>query len=287
MRYLELRAEMDRVLVEAATAVLLEKVQGVGLEEGPNWTVIAHFPDTQEGKRQLEEASRVLENLPAFFHMVKAPRVSVGTRDEEEWAEAWKKYYKPLRIGPFHVVPAWERPEITGDDLVLRLDPGMAFGTGTHVTTQLAMEAIAREVTPGMRVLDVGTGSGILALAAALKGASQVWGIDRDPVAVRSARANARLNGLSGRLRITRGELFQWARPGRPPLDVVVANITGGVIRSITPLLARILKPGGTFIASGIVDTQEEDTVKTISQNGFALESTRRRDGWVLITSRR
>ncbi|MEW6082570.1 MAG: 50S ribosomal protein L11 methyltransferase [Bacillota bacterium] len=286
MRYLELRAQMDRVLVEAATAVLLEMVQGVAWEEGSSWTVVAHFPDTQEGKRRLEEASRVLKNLPAFFHMVKAPRLSVGTRDEEEWAEAWKKYYKPLRVGPFYVVPAWERPEITGDDLVLRLDPGMAFGTGTHVTTQLAMEAIAREVTPGMRVLDVGTGSGILALAAALKGASQVWGIDRDPVAVRSGRANARLNGLSGRVRITRGELVQWARPDRPPLDVVVANITGGVIRSITPLLARILKPGGTFIASGIVDTQEEDTVKTLSQNGFAL-STRRRDGWVLITSRR
>jgi len=287
MRYLELRAEMDRVLVEAATAVLLERVEGIALEEGSSWTVIAHFPCTQEGKRQLKEASRVLGNLPAFFHMVKAPRVSVGTRDDREWAEAWKKYYKPLRVGPFYVVPRWASPEITRGDLVLRLDPGMAFGTGTHVTTQLAMEAIAGTVTQGMRVLDVGTGSGILALAAALKGASQVWGIDRDPVAVRSARANARLNDLSGRVHITRGELGQWARPGHPPVDLVVANITGGVIRSIAPIVAGVLRPGGIFIASGVVDTQEEDTVQTLSQNGLAPQGTEHRDGWVLITSRR
>lgn len=287
MLWLELRAEVDGVLVEAAASALLERgAGGVAVEEGSRTVISAYFPDTPDGRLSFNEARQAMEGLPAFFDLAARVRVCCRKRSAGEWEDAWKKYYKALRLGPFLIVPAWEEPRPREGANVLRLDPGLAFGTGQHPTTQMVLEAMAPEVRRGARLIDLGTGSGILAIGAALLGADPVWGVDRDPQAVRSARANVRLNGLTGRVRLIRGEINDWLCRGHSPVDVVLANITAGVIQSVASQVAMALGGKGVFIASGIIERCEEDTARAIEGVGFAVEGFARRSGWSCLVAR-
>lgn len=203
---------------------------------------------------------------------------------EEDWASAWKQYFKPQRIGERIVIkPTWEDWDAKPGEVVVQIDPGMAFGTGLHGTTRLCLHALEERVTPGATVADVGTGSGILAVAAALLGASQVTATEIDPLAVRIAQENIALNGVAQTVSVTEA-----AAPPTGTFDIVVANILADVILSMAPALLTALRPGGgLLIASGIIDTRAGDVQAGLTKAGFTDLETRTEGEWAALLARR
>ena len=202
---------------------------------------------------------------------------------EQDWAENWKKYYKPFRAGEHLVIkPSWEPYEEQEGDLVLELDPGMAFGTGTHETTFMCMEQLEKYVKPGCRVIDVGCGSGILGLAAAKLGASDVLAIDLDELAVKVAKENTEKNGLSDIVRVAHGDLL-----GRreEQADVIVANIIADVICYLCGPAKKHLLPGGVFICSGIIREREEDVQNALAAAGYTVCNRLAKGEWVCLAA--
>ena len=203
---------------------------------------------------------------------------------EQDWAENWKKYYKPFRAGEHLVIkPSWETYEEKEGDLVLELDPGMAFGTGTHETTFMCMEQLEKYVTPGCKAIDVGCGSGILALAAAKLGASDVLAIDLDELAVKVAAENTVKNGLSDRVRVVHGDLLEKADE---MADVIVANIIADMICFLCGPAKKHLLPGGTFICSGIIREREDDVQQALAAAGYAVCNRLAKGSWVCLAAK-
>ena len=201
---------------------------------------------------------------------------------EEDWANEWKKYYKPLKVGHrFVIKPLWEDYVAKEGEIILHMDPGMAFGTGTHETTRMCLEAIEEELRQGDRVFDIGTGSGILAISAAKLGASEVVGVDLDVVAVHSARENVAHNQLEN-VQILKGNLLDVVE-GKA--DLVVANIIAEVIKFITADVKIALKVGGIFISSGIIKEKEDLVKEELLLHGFIIKAVKREGEWVCITS--
>ena len=199
--------------------------------------------------------------------------------EQQDWETAWKAYYHALPIGKrLAIVPSWE--EYPTDRIVIRLDPGMAFGTGTHETTALCLAALDELVKGGERVLDIGTGSGILAIAALKLGAAGAEGVDIDPMCVRTAGENARLNGVDGKLKVLVGDLSDKAT-GK--YDIITANIVANAILHLAPCVPALLAEGGTFIASGIIDAREEEVCAGLAAAGLKVAEVRRQGGWVAI----
>ena len=200
--------------------------------------------------------------------------------DEEEWATAWKKYYKPTRVGEkFVVVPSWEKYTPKDGDIVIDMDPGMAFGTGTHETTRLCMSLVEKNVKSGDKVLDVGSGSGILAIAAKKLGAAYCAGCDIDEVAVRTEKENAALNGcdvdfyrsdLLKNVKLKNGEKF----------DVIIANIVADIIIRMSENAGEYVKSGGLLIASGIIDQREKEVDDAMEKHGFEKTGAEYEKGW-------
>lgn len=209
-------------------------------------------------------------------------RLFVGSVQQEDWETAWKRYYHTIEIGQkLAVVPSWERYD--GDRVQLLLDPGMAFGTGTHETTFLCLELLDERVAGGERLLDIGTGSGILAIAALLLGAREALGVDIDPMCVRVAGENAALNGVQDRLGIEAGDLAD-AADGK--YDIITSNIVADAILRLAPDAAARLAPAGVFIASGIIEEREAEVCAALEAAGLALAETRRAGGWVALVAR-
>lgn len=206
---------------------------------------------------------------------------------EEEWATAWKKYYNPVKISEkFTIVPTWEMYEpVNSDELIIELDPGMAFGTGTHPTTVMCIQALERTVLPGDRVIDVGTGSGVLSIAAAQLGAEDVRAYDLDEVAVTSAKLNIKLNKVSNMVSISQNNLLDGVE--EKSADVIVANILAEVILRFTDDVARVVKPGGTFIASGIIQQKKEQIKEALVKAGFEISETILMEDWVALIAKR
>lgn len=212
-----------------------------------------------------------------------SPEITIRFVAEEDWANAWKQYFKPQRIGRRLVVkPTWESFDAAEGDLILQVDPGMAFGTGLHATTRLCLRALEDRVVPGMEVADVGTGSGILAVGAALLGASRVAAVDNDPVAVRVAIENVAVNDLRARVTVEES-----SAPPSGSFDIVVANILADVILGMVPALLAATKPGGLLIASGIIDSRAEGVRVGLLEAGFLPAETETDGEWVALISRR
>lgn len=202
---------------------------------------------------------------------------------EEDWANNWKKYYKPFRVGKSLIVkPIWEEYEAKDGDLVVELDPGMAFGTGDHETTNMCMKALEEYVTKDSVVFDVGCGSGILAIAAAKLGAKKAVGVDLDPVAVESAKENVSYNNLDN-IEILYGNLVDVIE-GKA--DVVVANILAEIICILTEDVKRVLKDGGIFITSGIIHDRVDMVVKKMEASGFEIIEANRDGEWNCIIAK-
>ncbi|SDM20136.1 50S ribosomal protein L11 methyltransferase [Bacillus sp. OK048] len=213
--------------------------------------------------------------------------VTISEVNEEEWATAWKKYYHPVKISErFTIVPTWEiYTPVSSDELIIELDPGMAFGTGTHPTTVMCIQALERSVQTGDRVIDVGTGSGVLSIAAAMLGAEDVRAFDLDEVAVTSARLNIKLNKVNDKVTTKQNNLLDGVEENSA--DVIVANILAEVILRFTDDVARILKPGGLFIASGIIQQKKDMVKEALISTGFEITETILMEDWVAIIAKR
>lgn len=207
--------------------------------------------------------------------------LTVETRSEEDWANAWKAHYVPVRVGTRVVVrPPWRDYEPVTGDVVVLLDPGMAFGTGTHPTTQIALRLLEQLEIAGRTVFDVGTGSGIIAIAAAKLGARVVDGVDIDAVSVRQANANVALNDASERVRIWKSDMAPNADPERT-YDLVVANIIARVLIEIAEQVAPAVAAGGTLVLSGIIDSKEAGVVETYRLLGFEMVERMQIEDWI------
>ncbi len=204
-------------------------------------------------------------------------------RCEDDWKESWKQYYRPVPIGErLTVVPVWEKDTYcprAGEHIVL-MDPGVAFGSGTHETTRLCAALLERHMTPGMRILDVGTGSGILAIAAAILGAGQVDAYDLDPVAVRIARENTAVNGVGDRIRCGVSDLLRDVEEKGEGFDLITANIVADIILRMAPDVGDYLKPGGLLIVSGIIDRQADQVRDALTQTGLTLIDSMTEHDW-------
>ena len=204
--------------------------------------------------------------------------------NEEDWANNWKQYYHTQRIGKRIVVtPSWEEYTPTGDDVQMRLDPGMAFGTGTHDTTRLCLELLEECVTPETRILDVGTGSGILSVGGVLLGAPSALGVDIDPVAVKVANENAEINKVQDKTEFVCGDLTDKVH-GK--FEIVTANIVADVIIRLLSTVKNYLLKGGVLIVSGIIDTRADEVENACHKAGFITEKRLEHGGWVAIKLR-
>lgn len=247
--------------------------------------VRAYFP--ADGR--MDETKAQLESALSYMNMMyPMPMPVYQTVAEEDWAEAWKAHYKPIRIGQRLLIrPRWVEVETDADTLVISLDPGMAFGTGTHPTTQLCLEALAAHVQPGMNVLDLGCGSGILAIGAAKLGAKQVLALDIDPIAIEATRENAVENGTAGQIVAQEGSLATIVTSARR-FDLAVVNILARIIiQMCDEHLGDVIRPGGIGIFSGIIEDQAEDVEVALLKTGLEPFVRRQQGDWVAIEARR
>ena len=245
--------------------------------------VTIYVADNPQGMEELAQVRQILARLKAQDPDGKYGRLELEMKDvdEEDWSNAWKKYYHPVQVGEHLVVcPSWEAYDRKPDEVVLTLNPGMAFGTGTHDTTRLCMELLEKYITPQDTVLDVGCGSGILAITAALLGANKIIGCDIDEVAVKVAGENAALNGVQDRIAFHQGDLTSQVEGS---FQIICANIVADVIIRLSEDAGRYLAKDGIFITSGIIDTREQDVLNALEQNGFQVIERRTSGGWVAL----
>jgi ribosomal protein L11 methyltransferase len=242
--------------------------------------VTAAFRMEQVGERLLREVRECLDRLESEGGVAVTATMQLTRGDA--WVEQWKHFYHPFKVGPRLVIrPPWETYAAAPEDLVLTLNPGQAFGSGLHPTTQLCLEVLeaCMAAQPGVRLLDVGCGSGILSLAAVLFGGIGAYGIDLDPVAVRVARINARLNHLSRRVAFAIGSL----EVVNGPFEVVVANILLEPILALLPAFRTLLAPGGRLILSGILAAEVPQLQRRLSTPGWRISQQTTREEWAAV----
>lgn len=205
---------------------------------------------------------------------------------EEDWAENWKKYYKPVRIGRVTIVPAWEKYDAEDGEVIVRMDPGMAFGTGTHETTRLVLRFIEREIKGGELLLDIGTGSGILSICASKLGASFCCAYDIDPVAVKVARENVRDGGVDN-VSVDVSDLLSNVDKSRGKYSFAVANIVADIIVRMMPDISDYLTLDASLVLSGIIADREEEVVRSVAECGFKVVDRLTENDWVALLVKR
>ena len=273
--YIEDYSDIEQQVAEIAHVDLIEQE----LLDKPRDTVIIHL--------YLEPSAQPAETLALIAARMEAAGLDYTAEmekvEQEDWQNGWRKYYHPMEIGRrLAVVPSWQEYET--DRVKLVLDPGLAFGTGGHETTSLCLEALDRLVKGGERVLDIGTGSGILAIAALKLGAAEAEGVDIDPVAVRTAGENAALNGVADRLTVLVGDLSDKAS-GK--YQIITANIVANAILSLAPAVPGLMAEGGVFIASGIIDTRKDEVLAGLRAAGLTVRQVSEKRGWECIVCTR
>ena len=203
--------------------------------------------------------------------------------NEEDWANAWKAYYKPIKIGSkIVIVPAWEKYTAAEGELVVRMDPGMAFGTGTHETTRLVIGLLEKYTTPGVRMLDVGTGSGILAICASRLGAGECKAYDIDPMSVRVARENIKDSGLSN-ITCDQSDLLRSVDLDGGKYGLICANIVADIIIRMTPDVHKYIADDGVLLASGIIMERSSDVIECFQAHGFEIVERAEENGWCAL----
>lgn len=246
--------------------------------------LIAYLPLDEQLASKVDSIRQLVATLADYDLDPGRAEVSLSEVEDEDWATAWKAYYKPILVGEKLLIkPSWEDIEPT-DRLVIELDPGMAFGTGTHATTTMCLEILERLIKGGERVIDVGCGSGILSIAAALLGASQVQALDYDPVAVKVARENITTSGVGAIVSVAQSDLLQ-AASGKA--HIIVANIIARIIIQLIPQLDAFLAPGGLFIASGIIGERLDAVLASLAAHDFEVVEEMNEDDWYALVCRK
>ncbi len=238
-----------------------------------------YSPETniEEVMLQIKEG---IENARKYVDVGKA-EISVSVVDEEDWANNWKQYYKPVYIGKNIVIkPLWESIESKDGQVVIELDPGMAFGTGTHETTKMCLEIMETTLKKGDTVLDIGTGSGILSIAAVKMGADSCCAVDIDPMAVKIVGENADINGVSEKINTVVGNL---ADKVSGKYDLVVANIIADAIIALSPDVKQFMKKDAKYITSGIIKFRLDDVLDTLKKCGFTVEEIKTDGDWTAV----
>ena len=284
----EITAETPPPLVEAVAAVMRETAPGgltveepvdlLGPEEG-----FAVRPDEPVALRVYLPASelgavltqRLREELAGY------PEVELTARPlyEQDWSVSWREFFGPVEAGRIAIVPSWVEYEAAPGQLIVRLDPGQAFGTGHHETTRLCLAALDETVRPGLQMLDVGAGSGILSIAAAKLGAVHVDAFEIDPIAADVARANCEANGVTERVAVHGG----FPGEGIPAADLAVANVSARADIELAGALAAALKPSGRLVASGFLTGDRDEVADAFSQHGLSLTAEREERDWALL----
>lgn len=243
----------------------------------------AYYKEDEDFNSHIAYIKESINNLSEYGIDKGEGLVVYSKVNEEDWENNWKKYYKPTRVGARIVVkPMWEKYEPKSHELIVELDPGMAFGTGTHETTRMCIQALERYVDEDSTVFDIGTGSGILAISAAKLKAKKAIGVDLDTVAVDSARQNVERNDLTN-IDILHGDLMEVVE-GKA--NVIVANIIAEVIKILVPDVSKSLLPGGYFISSGIIKDRAEEVIKALKENKFEILEVNNQGEWICIVAK-
>ena len=299
MEWTDIRLTVSKADAEAAEAVatmiaeggiyiedysdIEEQVEQIAhvdlIEQEPRDTVIIHM--------YLEPGDSPVETLALIAARMEAAGIPYTSETEgveqEDWQNGWRKYYHPMDVGRrLAVVPSWQDYETSRVKLIL--DPGLAFGTGGHETTNLCLEVLDERVRGGERVLDIGTGSGILAIAALKLGAAAAEGVDIDPVAVRTAGENAALNGVADKLTVLVGDLSDKAS-GK--YDIITANIVANAIMALAPAVPGLMADDAVFIASGIIDSRKDEVIAALEAAGLAVLEVKEKRGWECIVCKK
>lgn len=256
-----------------------------------------YFNEETNMDELLENIKPRVEQLREFGIDPGQVEYSYKEVDDDNWATAWKDYFHPIRITDrLTIKPTWEDYDASPEELIIELDPGMAFGTGTHPTTSLCLKTLEAVVKGGEEMIDVGTGSGVLAIGAIKLGVKQVLALDLDPVAVTSATENVELNGLSDKIQVKLSDLLGVLQSDtaeldqltvKPPVDLVVANILAEIILLFIDDVYAALKPGGIYIASGIWKNKEDVVEQGLLAAGFEIVDKNRDEDWLAFVARK
>ena len=273
--YIEDYSDIEEQVEQIAHVDLIEQE----LLDKPRDTVIIHM--------YLEPGASPVETLALIAARMEASGIPYTSETEgveqEDWQNGWRKYYHPMDVGQrLAIVPSWQ--DYDTDRVKLILDPGLAFGTGGHETTNLCLEVLDERVKGGERVLDIGTGSGILAIAALKLGAAVTEGVDIDPVAIRTAGENAALNGVADKLTVLVGDLSDKAS-GK--YDIITANIVANAIMSLAPAVPGLMADDAVFIASGIIDSRKDEVIAALEAAGLAVLEVKEKRGWECIVCKK
>ena len=297
MQWLELSVQVPPELVEPVVNLfqrygketpVIEEPGGFNPDEGEGPSedaLVAVRTYLPAGKRASRRQARIEVGFRLLSLIRPLPPLQARHLTAQEWEEAWKAYFRPLRIGQRLVVcPQGQEYTPHKGDVAILLDPGLAFGTGYHPTTQMCLEEVERRVRPDFNVLDLGTGSGILALAAAKLGASRVLALDVDPQSLRAARRNIRLNGLSRVVRVTRGTLPREEATG---FHLVLANISASVLMELADFLVSCLVSTGVLVASGFLEERGDEVRQAFARSGLQVLETQQREDWLVLIAQR
>ena len=258
--------------------------EGLEAEMRGRCRVTFYLPENEQGFSQLAQSRIALQSLREAHPEFGPLLLELETVEEDDWANSWKQYYKPIPVGDrLLIVPQWETAD-PGDRTPVVLDPGLTFGTGEHETTRLCLEILDQWVQGGERMLDVGCGSGILSIAAVRLGAASALAVDIDETCRRVARENAALNGIGpDRCTVLTGDLLSdpdLRRRIGGGYDLVCANIVADVILRLAPVLPDLLAPGGRWICSGVIDTRAQEVRTGLRSAGLDVQKTRTDRGW-------
>ena len=273
--YIEDYSDIEEQVEQIAHVDLIEQE----LLDKPRDTVIIHM--------YLEPGASPVETLALIAARMEAAGIPYTSETEgveqEDWQNGWRKYYHPMDVGQrLAIVPSWQ--DYDTDRVKLILDPGLAFGTGGHETTNLCLEVLDERVKGGERVLDIGTGSGILAIAALKLGAAVAEGVDIDPVAIRTAGENAALNGVADKLTVLVGDLSDKAS-GK--YAILTATIVANAIMSLAPAVPGLMADDAVFIASGIIDSRKDEVIAALEAAGLAVLEVKEKRGWECIVCKK
>jgi len=284
MRWVKMAVRTNPAALDAVSAAM-EALGTGGTQFEPGPTAVGYLPADDRFEPAWDALRHHLSEMPAMGVDPAPADITLTFVEDEDWATAWKAHYRPLRITDrLTIAPTWEEYHPAEGEQVIRLDPGMAFGTGGHATTRLCLRALETLVRGGEVVADVGTGSGVLAIGAALLGASRVEAVDTDPVAVHAARENVATNDLEDRITLRTGDRLIGSAG---PYDVVIANILPNIVSILAAGAFAKLKPGGVYLVSGLTLPYEEDVLAALEDAGFTPEGRWEEERWLALTGRK